>query len=90
MTIMDDTTQARARWFQPTPGHVVVGLLAVECLLWLSERFRWLPWHKGYAVLMGVAAVGVAMLLMFARFGVALSFGGDFSSALGHYCCWGS
>ncbi len=72
MTVMDDTTQARVRWFQPTPGHVIVGLLAVECLLWLSERMGWLGWHKGCAVLTGVALVSVAMVLMLGWFGVAL------------------
>ena len=43
-------------------------------LLWLSERFGWLGWHKGYAVLTCVAVVGVAMLLMFLWFAVALVF----------------
>ena len=43
-------------------------------LLWLSERFGWLGWHKGYAVLTGVAVVGVAMLLMLVWFAVALVF----------------
>jgi hypothetical protein len=33
----------------------MVALLAVEGLLWLSERFGWLAWHKGYAVLAAVA-----------------------------------
>ena len=74
MTSMDDTTQARVRWFHLTPGRFVLALLAVEVLLWLSERFGWLGWHKGYAVLTGVAVVGVAMLLMLVWFGVALIF----------------
>ena len=71
---MDDTTQARVRWFHPTPGRFVLALLAVEVLLWLSDRFGWLAWHKGYAVLTCVAGVGVAMLLMLVWFGVALIF----------------
>ena len=74
MTIMNDTTQARTRWFHITPGYFVIALLAIEVLLWLSERFGWVGWHKGYAVLTGVAAVGVAMLLMLAWFAVALVF----------------
>jgi hypothetical protein len=52
----------------------VIGLLAVEVLLWLSERFGWIGWHKGYAALTAVASVGVAMLGMFVWFGVALVF----------------
>jgi len=51
-----------------------VALLVVECLLWLSDRFAWLGWHKGYAVLTGVAVVGVAMLLMLVWFAIALVF----------------
>ncbi len=72
MTSMDATT--RARWFHPTPGRFVLALLAVEVLLWLSDRFGWLGWHKGYAVLAAVANVGVAMLLMLGWFAVALIF----------------
>ncbi len=55
---MDATTQARVRWFHPTPGRFVVALLAVEVLLCPSERFGWLGRHKGYAVLTCVAGVG--------------------------------
>ena len=69
---MDDTTQSRR--FHLTPGRFVIGLLAVEGLLWLSDRFGWLAWHKGYAVLTAVASVGVAMLLMLVWFGVAVFF----------------
>ena len=71
---MDATTQPRIRWFHLTPGRLVLLLLAIECLLWLSERVGWLGWHKGYAVLTGVASVGVAMVVMLVWFGVALIF----------------
>ena len=71
---MNDTPQARTRWFHPTPGRLVLALLAVEVLLWLSRRFGWLGWHKGHAVLTGLAMVGVAMLVMLVWFGVALVF----------------
>jgi hypothetical protein len=62
------------RWFHLTPGRFVLALLAVEVLLWLSERFGWLGWHKGYAVLTGAAVVSVAMVLMMVWFGVASVF----------------
>ena len=64
----------KLRWFHLTPGRFVLALLAVEVLLWLSERFGWLGWHKGYAVLTGLAVVGVAMVVMLVWFGVALIF----------------
>src|SRR5208283_3150347 len=82
MPAMDATTQPRSRWFHLTPGRFVLALLAVEVLLWLSERFGWLGWHKGYAVLTGVAVVGVAMLLMLLWFAIALVFRWRFQFSL--------
>jgi hypothetical protein len=63
---MSDAFELRRRWYHPTPGYLVAGLLAVEGLLWLSERFQWLAFNekKGYTVLIAVASVGAAMLLM--------------------------
>ncbi len=60
------------RWYRLTPDRLVLLLLVVECLLWLSNWLRWLAWHKGYAVLTGVAVVGLAMLALLAWFVVAL------------------
>ena len=64
----------KLRRLWPTPGWLVVGLLVVECLLWLSERFGWPAWHKGYAVLAAVASVAVVMLLMLLSFVASLLF----------------
>jgi hypothetical protein len=71
---MDDTTPTRVRFYHITPGRFVTGLLAVDVFLWLSERFGWLAWHKGYAVLTALASIGVAMVLMLLWFAVALIF----------------
>ena len=76
------TTDREIRWYHLTPGRIVLLVLAVEVLLWLSERFGWLGWHKGYAVLTGVALVGVAMLLMLVWFGVAVVFRRRFQFSL--------
>ena len=38
MDMTDDLP--KRRWFRPTPGWLLVGLLVVEGLLWLSERFQ--------------------------------------------------
>jgi hypothetical protein len=46
--------------FRPTPAWLIYGLLVVEGLLWVSER--WFP--KGWAVLIAVAVVGATMLVM--------------------------
>ena len=72
----------KRRWFWPTPGWLVVGLLVVEGLLWLSERFQWPTWHKGYAVLIAVAAVGATFVLMLLWLVASLPpFTGGFNSA---------
>jgi hypothetical protein len=64
------------RWFCLTPDRLILGLLAVECLLFLSERFHCFAFnmHKGWTVLIAVASVGAAMLLMFVWFAVSLVF----------------
>ena len=47
-------------------------LLLAEVLLWLSNWLGWPAWHKGYAVLVGVAIVGAAMVLLGLWWAVAL------------------
>ena len=58
--------EAKSRWYRPTPGWLLLVLLAVEVLLPLSERFHWFAFneHKGWTVLIAVAVVGVAMMLL--------------------------
>ena len=73
MTAMTAPTPTR-RPFRPTPAWLIYGLLVVEGLLWLSERFQWPTWHKGYAVLTAVAVVGGAMILMLLWFIASLVF----------------
>ena len=69
-------TEARPklRWYRVTPDRLVLLLLAVECLLWLSDRIGWPGWHKGYAILTTLAVLGVAMVLMLVWFAIALIF----------------
>ncbi len=62
----------KRRWFVPTPGHLLVALLAVEGFLFLAERCRWMS--KGWPVVMAVASVGAFLLLMFLWFLAALIF----------------
>jgi len=68
--------EARRRWFRFTPDRCVLGLLALEGLLLLSQWFRWFPFnqHKGWTVLICLAMVGVALFLMFLWFLAALIF----------------
>ena len=70
---MTDPTSHR-RHFYPTPTWLIYGLLVVEGLLWLSERYQWFGFNekKGWTVLIGVAVVGGAMVVMLGWFLVAL------------------
>ena len=60
------TPDPKRRWFRLSPDRFVVGLLLGVGLLWLSDRFQWFGFnhHKGWTVLIAVAAVGVAALVM--------------------------
>ena len=73
---MADAPQEKPRWYHLTPGACVLGLLVLEVLLLLSERFQWFAFnrHKGYTVLIAVGSVGLAMVLMFLWFLAALVF----------------
>ena len=64
------------RSFRPTPAWLIIGLLVVEGLLWLSERFGWFWFNekKGWTVLIAVASVGVVMLAMLGWFIVSMVF----------------
>jgi hypothetical protein len=64
----------KRRWFHLKPSWLILGLLVVECLLFLSERFQWPNWHKDYAVLIAVAAVGVVFVVMLLWLVIALIF----------------
>ena len=69
-------SEVRLRWYHLTPGRVVVGLLALEGLLLVSERFGWFAFnrHKGWTVLIAAAAVGTILSLTFLWFLAALLF----------------
>ncbi len=64
------------RWYDATPDRFVTGLIVLECLLWLSEQFRWFPFnsHKGWTVLIAAALFGAAFLLMLLWSAVCLLF----------------
>jgi hypothetical protein len=58
----------KLRWYRPTPGRLLIVLLAVEVGLLLSK-----PWFlKGWAVLIAITAVGVTIVLMLLWFVLAL------------------
>ena len=61
---MTDPTPTRR--FSLTPASLIYGLLVVEGLLWLSERYRWFWFNekKGWTVLIAVVVVGVAILVI--------------------------
>ncbi|MBL7037595.1 MAG: hypothetical protein ISR77_03145 [Pirellulaceae bacterium] len=56
----------KRRWFHLSPDRFIVGLLAVEGFLFLSEQFQWFAFNekKGWTVLIAVAAVCVVVVVM--------------------------
>jgi hypothetical protein len=64
------------RWPCVTPARSLCVLFVAEGFLWLSEGYHWFAFnqHKGWAVLITVAAVGVFLLLMSLWFLLALVF----------------
>ncbi len=57
--------QPKLRWYRLTPDRLVLGLLAIEAFLLLSNWGCWFPFnqHKGWTVVMAVAAVGLTLLV---------------------------
>jgi len=72
---MTDPTPTGRR-FYPTPAWLIYGLLVVEGLLWLSERFQWFGFNekKGWTVLIAVATLGVILCAMLLCLVLALVF----------------
>ena len=60
--VMGETPTNRS--YRATPGRLVIVLLVAEATLWLSDRLSWPAWHKGYAVLVALAGVGLFVLLV--------------------------
>ncbi len=56
----------KPRWYRPTPDRLILGLLAIEILLLLSEQFQWFPFNekKGWTVLIAIAAVCLVLVVM--------------------------
>ena len=79
---MTDPTPTRR--FSPTPAWLIFGLLVVEGLLWLSERYQWFWFNerKGWTVLIAMAVVGLAVILMLLWFITSLLFRSRFQFSI--------
>ena len=62
------------RWYHPAPGRLVLGLLAVEVFLLLSDYFQWFAFNerKGWTVLIGLASFGAAILVLLVSLAIGL------------------
>jgi hypothetical protein len=40
------TTETKLHWLRLTPDRFIAGLLAAECVVWLSDRLGWPEWHS--------------------------------------------
>jgi hypothetical protein len=67
-----------------TPGRFLLAVLVAEACLLLSERFRWFSFneHKGWTVLIAVAALATALSLMLVWFALSLVFRQKFQFSL--------
>ena len=73
-----------SRWYHITPDRLIIGLLAIEVFLFLSEWFQWFAFNekKGYTVLIAVAAVCSVVALMLLWLVVSLLFRWRFQFSL--------
>ena len=80
---LDEPTR-KPRWYRFTADRLVVGLLLIECLLWMSERWQWFPFnaHKGWTVLIGLAGIGLGALVMLLWFIAAVLWGWRFQFSI--------
>jgi hypothetical protein len=81
---MDDASQPKPRWYRLTPDRLILGLLAVEAFLLLSQWGGWFPFnqHKGWTVLIAVAVVGVTAVLLLIWLAASLLFRWRFQYSL--------
>jgi hypothetical protein len=55
--------EKRPRWYRLTPERFIGALLVAEILLWLADRCHWLAFRQGFAVLLSIALLALAILL---------------------------
>ncbi len=79
MTGMSDPAP-KPRSYRPALDRLLIGLLVVECLLWLPEWFHWFPfgYGKGWTVLIAVAVAAATVLLFLLGLIASLLFRGRF------------
>jgi Leucine-rich repeat (LRR) protein len=71
---MEDSSKPKRRWYRFTPDRFILGLLAVEGFLLLSERFRWFAFNekRGFTLLVALAAVCLGVLFLLLWFAASL------------------
>ena len=87
-----DAAKPILRWYRLTPDRLILGLLAVEVSLLVSQWGDWFEFnhHKGWTVLIAVAAVGVVSLLLVVWLTVSLLFRWRFPILASAPCCCSS
>ncbi|MBC8873845.1 MAG: hypothetical protein H8E44_30770 [Planctomycetes bacterium] len=93
-------SRPKRRWYHITPDRLIMGLLAVEGFLLLSEWFRWFAFNekKGWTVLIAMAAVCLVVVVMLVWLAASLLFRWRFQFSLRSLavlivavavpCCW--
>jgi len=77
-------SRPKRRWYHITPDRLIVGLLAFEVFLLLSEWFQWFAFNekKGWTVLIAVTAVCLVVVVMVLWLGASLLFRWRFQFSL--------
>jgi hypothetical protein len=68
--MIPDTLTKKMHCFALTPERLVGGVLILELLLWIFDRFQWFSFHekKGLAVLLAFGLLGITMIVFFLGF----------------------
>jgi len=78
----------KPHWYSLTPDKFLAGLLAVEVLLFLADRYAWfgLASESGWNVLLAVAHVGATLLIGLLWCGASLLFRWQFQFSIRSLC----
>ncbi len=71
-----DLPRTKPRWYVPTPAKFLLAVLIVQSILFLSAHYQWFWFnqHKGYTVLITVAATAILLFLLALAVGISQFF----------------
>jgi hypothetical protein len=66
MTTSDPQSVRKTRWYSPTVGKFLIGILALQGVLYLSQHFKWFAFNqlKGHSLVITVTVTAIGLLLI--------------------------